>query len=178
MILSVLAKVVAVLLSLSLMCAVASAAGETNTPSVFAEFNTWMQQYLTATNANQRATLESPGAALALKRRAAMKELIQSNPRRALELAVPESKRQQLPAAITQQLEKHLRGRGDLLVLIADDFARGKSETHYTATLDGQTYRAFVFGKLANGASHRDMLIEGIVIEDLMAVREAPQPKS
>ena len=76
----------------------------------FADFRTWAAEF-----ADGKRTREE-GVELAQERRTALVDLISKDPRRALELAVPESLRRALPAAVQAELEERVNGRGDLLV--------------------------------------------------------------
>ena len=156
-----------------MMVVSASAAKKEERPMVFAEFVAWTERFLKAADPAARAALEKEGDALAAKRRVVMTNLMQSVPKQALELAVPNSLRRQLPASVAQHLEQRVSGRGDLMVLVMDDFDRGKSETHRTVMLGGQTYRAFVYGRRADQTSLQNIPLHGIVLGDLMAVHES-----
>src|SRR5688572_6660299 len=79
----------------------------------FARFKDWTERYLAAEPAS-RAGLLAEGVELATSRRAALKELIQSNPERALELTVPSGVRKQLPVEIASLLENQINARGKL----------------------------------------------------------------
>ena len=76
-------------------------------------FSDWTRRYLAATP-DQRDGLEAGGVALALARRPLFKQLIQDDPRRAYELAVPRVVRQELPPAIIAQLEKPVSATGEI----------------------------------------------------------------
>ncbi len=86
---------------------------------VFAGFREWTARFARAGTAAEKAALISEGLALAEERRNQMADLIDQNPRRALELAVPAAVRRQLPADIVAQLEEPVSGRGDLWVMAA-----------------------------------------------------------
>jgi hypothetical protein len=65
---------------------------------VFEEFRRWTESFLAA------GAEAEQGVELALQRRQEMLDLIDKNPRRALELAVPESVRRLLPAGVVALL--------------------------------------------------------------------------
>jgi hypothetical protein len=67
----------------------------------------------------QAASL-AEGLRSAEARRAALARLIETNPDRALALAVPDSVRRRLPAAVRAQLETPVSGTGDYLVMAVD----------------------------------------------------------
>ena len=108
---------------------------------VFEEFRRWTESFL-ASGADA-----VQGVELALQRRQELLDLIDKNPRRALELAVPESVRGRLPAGVVALLEQRVDARGDLLVQ-AETSATGGCEITRTATLqDGQVFEAHTYGR-------------------------------
>jgi len=135
------------------------------------EFADWQRRYSNAPPA-ERVKLAAAGEALARERRAALKALIQSDPQRALQLAVPPGTGRDWPPAVVQLLEQWVSGRGALGVIVADDFERKRSTTIRTVTLGGQSYRVFVYGRRLDQPSSRDEPLQGIVIDGLMAVAE------
>jgi hypothetical protein len=156
------------------LCFTAFAAEKEPHPAIFAEFQKWTERYLEASMPDIRSELEKEGQTLAAERRVLMTNLIQSVPQRALEFAMSSPLRRQLPASIARHLEQRISGRGDLTVLVMDDFARGKSETQRTVALNGRIYRAFVYGRRTNEVSRQNIPLHGIVLDDLMAVHESP----
>src|SRR6185436_14921953 len=73
-------------------------------------FHQWCETYVNAAPAD-RAALTAEGLALAQARRPAFKQLIQDNPRAAVEQMVSLRVRQQLPAEVKELLEERLNGR-------------------------------------------------------------------
>ena len=98
-------------------------------------FTAWLTDWRRASTDELSARAAS-GYQLALERRAALKYLIQTDPRSALELAVPVGLRAELPAEIQAQLEQRLDARGDLDVTVA--CIEGRSVTLRSATIAGQ----------------------------------------
>src|SRR5690606_327871 len=82
----------------------------------FAAFRAWVGKYNAAT-AQQKLSLEAEGARLATERRAALKELISRDPKRAIELSIGLHERPSLPTSVVQQMEEILQGRGDFGVM-------------------------------------------------------------
>jgi hypothetical protein len=94
--------------------------------------------------------MEADGIALARSRLSAMAELIQSNPQRALELAVPQSVRDRMPDAVKALLEQPVNTTGDLEVLAFRPMSEnqaGLTPVLRYAVIDGQRHQAFTFGK-------------------------------
>src|SRR5439155_9354777 len=83
----------------------------------FAWFADWTHRFRDAATAEEKAALEPEGVALAQARRDALAELIQSDPKRALELTVPFGVRQGLPAAVESLLEERISARADVMVI-------------------------------------------------------------
>lgn len=142
------------------------ASSTTNAPTEFDAFATWTKQFFSGTSS---ANLVQ-GQALAWKRHEAMRELIQTDPERALSLAVPYSWRRDLPAQITKYFEQQVDGRGALNVAIATDFNSSKVATYRFAKLDGKTYQAFVYGRRTAQRSQSNIPLHGIAIDGEMAV--------
>src|SRR5262249_53487791 len=71
----------------------------------FARFHDWAERYLQAPPGPDKAGLEIEGIELARKRQSELTALIQSDPQRALELAVPIRVRQGLSPALNALLE-------------------------------------------------------------------------
>lgn len=85
---------------------------EPKSESVFEEFRRWTEE-LPAAGVGEGL---QAGIRLAQQRRNELLRLIEKNPRRALELAVPHAVRQQLPEEIQSLLEERVDAQGDLLV--------------------------------------------------------------
>src|SRR5687768_13548845 len=69
------------------------------------QFTDWTQSFQTGAGADVAEGIE-----LAKARREWMAELIRTNPKRALEVAVPMAVRAQLPASVLEQLEERVSG--------------------------------------------------------------------
>ena len=136
----------------------------TNNP--VADFSRWAEQFLSG---NTTASL-AQGEALAWKRREAMLELIESDPERAIKLAVPYDWRAGLPSRITRHFESWVDGRGDLTVAVATDFDRGQTRVIREATVDGNQLKAFVYGKRNGQVSLTQIPLHGITLGGKMAV--------
>lgn len=143
-------------------------------PQPVLDFRRWMERFLLAGTLEQRDALAREGETMARKRRDAMTDLIKTNPRRALELAIAPEERQRLPDAIRQHIEQWVKGRGVFGVLVVDYFKEGKSETRREVVLDGKRYAAYVYGRRLQQSTQQDAPLQGIVLGELMAVREEP----
>ena len=142
----------------------------------FARFAEWTRRYLAA-NPAERQSLEAEGIRLAQERRLSLRTLIQSDPARALALAVPLGVRRALPGSIASLLEDRLTGRGSLDVFGA--LAEPGKENEVTptfrkATLDGQEYDAFVYGRRLGEPTRRDIPLNGIAVDQAFAINESP----
>src|ERR1051325_11335237 len=140
---------------------VASAQNATDTVQGFREtalsdearvgkFRDWMSRYQLTADPAAKGRLEAEGDVLAQERREVMARLIEQDPQRALQEAIPYRLRQQLPESITRHLEQTVSGRGTLGVLgvLPDPDSNEPSVGIVrTAHLNGQEYRAFVYGR-------------------------------
>ncbi|MEK7674237.1 MAG: hypothetical protein AAB676_00200 [Verrucomicrobiota bacterium] len=84
--------------------------------AVFARFAEWTRAYRQAVTPAARQALETEGVLLAQERRDELEDLIQTQPARALEWAVPFGVRRALPPPVTGLLETRVSGRGALAV--------------------------------------------------------------
>lgn len=147
----------------------------TEAQSVFTAFRDWTGRYLASDIATQ-AQLLAEGADLARARRTALKELIQTDPRSALTMAVPMSVRQRLPAEIVALLEERVNGHGELALNAVTPVAGTQvaEPTFRSALIGRQEYRAHVFGRRAAQASLTSASLVGIAIDRSLAVSESP----
>lgn len=107
---------------------------------MFARFAEWTSRFAGAATPQAREALAAEGVLLARARLTALAELIQSNPQRALELAVPMGRRGRLPTAVKALLEEPVNTRADLnvmCVLRAGEEHEHGVETIRTALLRG-----------------------------------------
>src|SRR5262249_32485360 len=111
----------------------------------YAQFADWTRRY-TAAAPKADAAMEAEGVQLARDRLSAMAEQIQSNPQRALEMAVPQSVRDQLPDSVKALLEQPVNTTGDLEVQAFLPVPGKEAELTPVlrfATIDGQRHQAF-----------------------------------
>jgi hypothetical protein len=143
---------------------------QTPPEDAFALFSEWAKRYV-ATGANP-----DDGARLAGIRRVELAKLIESDPQRALELAVPWSVRRQLPAAVQAQLETPISARGDLTILAAipaPGEPLGVPAVQRTATINGRDYNANVYGRRLGHPSRWNVPLHGIALGGQMAVGDS-----
>lgn len=136
--------------------------------TAFEEFRRWTEHF-----AASGADAEK-GVELALQRRSEMLDIIDKNPRRALELAVPESVRQRLPAGVVALLEQRIESRGDLLVQ-ATTSSDGGCQITRTATLrDGRVLDAHTFGRRGAMPTRDNIAIHGVALDGKLALADLP----
>ncbi|MCC7376554.1 MAG: PKD domain-containing protein [Verrucomicrobiales bacterium] len=115
------------------------------------------------------------GLRWAKQRRSELAELIASNPRRALQWAIPDRDRAQLPAAVQPLLEQRIEGRGDLEVLCAlpdpADDAPSPSLQRF-AVINGQRYRAYVTHPRLGLVSRRNIQLRGFALDDAIVLAD------
>lgn len=144
---------------------------------VLAGFDAWSQTYLQAT-ADERAGMIQEGARLARERRPVFKQLIQNDPRRALQEAVRPLVRQELPAEIVAELEKPVEDHSVMRVYQAgpESVANGEpSQLRYVETQHGETYQAYVFGRRAASVAWvMNLSAIGVEMDGQLALDERP----
>ncbi|HEX9048089.1 MAG TPA: Calx-beta domain-containing protein, partial [Verrucomicrobiae bacterium] len=141
-----------------------------NALAAFADFTRWAQLFT-----NHSANLVE-GQRLAWKRREAMAGLIQSDPKRALELAAPFALRQSLPPQITRFLEQPVDGRGNFIVLVAESTADDNTVLR-EVELNGTNYQAFTYGRRLTQRSRANIPLHGIALDGNLALSAEPLRK-
>jgi hypothetical protein len=142
----------------------------------FAQFADWAKRYLAARQ-SERAALEAEGVQLARARRTALRTLIQTDPARALALAIPAGVRRGLPDSVLALLENRVSARGSLDVFAALPEPGKENEVRTTfrvATLDGTEYDAYVYGRRLGEPTRRNVPLNGVALDNLLAVNESP----
>ena len=139
-----------------------------NPASAFDDFSSWVKLFT-----NSSASLVE-GERLAWKRREAMLDLIQNDPKKAIELSVSFKLRQTLPPQITKFFEQQVDGRGDFLLAVGTDFSSGNTTTYRQVQLGGNNYEAFVYGRRRSQVSQTAIPLHGIVLDGKIAVAAEP----
>jgi autotransporter-associated beta strand protein len=119
------------------------------------------------------ATL-AQGVELARERRAALKELIQTDPQAALERAMPYARRRQLPEEIGGLLEEPVSTTADLDVEQACGGPGGRSWRTHWLMLGDERVRVFTYGDRAEVMTKQKLSVHGIVIDEVMAMWDDP----
>src|SRR5581483_5071559 len=127
----------------------------------FEIFSDWTERYWSR---DPQVSL-AVGEALAWKRREAMRELIQTDPARALELAAPFRWRQELPAAITRHFEEAVDARGDLEVALALRTSGSAPGVYRRVTIGDRQFDAFVYGRRLAPRSQARIPLHGIALD-------------
>jgi len=144
----------------------------------FAAFKEWTQRYRQANTAEARAALEPEGARLARPRLTAMADLIQANPERAAQLAVPDSVRGALPAAVRTLLEEQINTTGDYEVVCVMPAPGQKTAAPIlrSARINGVTHRVYAYGRAIDYVTRRNMAMRGIAVPVSAASRPPVDP--
>ena len=140
--------------------------------SALSDFTVWAEGYSTNLSATSQTERLGEGESLSVRRRLALKHLIQTDPAKALQLALPQRLRDRMPLSVQQNLEAKVSGRGFLGVLSADDFDSGKCEFHREVRIDSRSFEAYVYGRRAFQMTHLSIFLHGIALDGLMAVHE------
>ena len=140
----------------------------------FAAFTDWSHRYASASDAAAKAALETEGVTLARARLIAMADLVQSDPRRALELAMPFAVRKAMPPNVRALLEEQINARGDLRVagvLPVDPSSRALPPVLRSATINGEEYRVYTFGRGNEFVTRDNVPLNGIAVPASAATR-------
>ena len=145
--------------------------------SSFLDFDRWSEEYLAASSDEARLALEREGDSLAQTRRRDLAQLIESDPERAIRLAVPLSVRHRLPPRISRHLEDRVSARAKYEVIgvlgIPDD-PMPRLTIERRVTVKDKTYRAFVYGRRLQQTTKESIPIHGVAVGDALAVHESP----
>ena len=144
-------------------------------PTVLDQFDNWRSRYGKA-SAEQQAVLVPEGVTLAQQRRVAMKDMLRLNPRYALERAIPAFESFHFPEAVAVSVERWVSGLGDIVMCPSNTPAAGISEDGLAReVLVGQeVFAGYVYGVRLVDQNFSKTPINGIVIDDQMAVAESP----
>ena len=137
------------------------------------QFNHWVNAYLSAP-VGEKGQLLAQGIPLAAARRNAMRQLIPSDPRRALENAVPVAVRQQLPPEVTALLEERVSAQGFFGVLAVAPGSDLPPIRREVRLASGQRYAAHVYGRRERQQTTERALVSGIAIDKALALDERP----
>ncbi|HJU55589.1 MAG TPA: hypothetical protein VJ715_13490, partial [Pyrinomonadaceae bacterium] len=143
---------------------------------VLEEFRQWAEQFKLG---GTIAASEQTGRELARRRREVMARLMDDDPRRAVEMAVPAGIRRKLPESVRREVEEEVSGYGDYLVLVSDEIDPRTSEfvrsrTERKVVLDGKTYEARVYGRKEAMTTKLNIPLRGVVMGDVIALAESP----
>lgn len=115
------------------------------------------------------------GVRLAQAHRGALKKIIITDPRTALEQAVPMVLRQQLPPQIVAQLEQRVSGKGAVQTYeFTPSDPSAPAEMRHTVTLGETVYRAHFYGRRASVESLPAATVNGVAVDGQLAVSESP----
>ena len=134
-----------------------------------AAFSRWADN---AVNSGKKT--DAQGVVLAKQRRAALVQMIKSDPAAVIAAAVPSRVRGQLPAQVVAQLETPVSGTGDLSILGALHAIGGPpvEPMRRSVTLNGQIYRASVYGRRKGQTSKQGIPLHGVVVDGILALHE------
>ncbi len=144
----------------------------------FSRFTDWANRYESAA-APAKATLESEGVVLARERLAALANLIEANPERALQLAVPAAVRGAMPGSVRALLEEPVNAVGDLAVMGTMPLPGQPAElpaVFRTATVNGELYHVFTHGQGLRYVTKNGVPLNGIAVPESAASRAVRNP--
>ncbi len=139
----------------------------------FAAFNDWWKK-VKNTGLDDPAMLVE-GVSLAQQRRREMVDLIESNPKRALELSATPDQYAEFPYAIRAEIEERISTKGDIEILGALP-AEGETVKPLIqhVVIGSRRLEAFLYGRRLGEPTRRQIALNGIVLDGLMAVDENP----
>lgn len=144
----------------------------------FAGFRAWAKEFAKAKTPDEKTALMAQGLELARQRRNELADLIDKDPKRALELAVPVAVRRSLPADIVALLEEKVSGRGDLFVVAAvavEGQKLGMRPVQRSVTMkDGREFEAYTYGLREQVPTRQNIAIQGIAVDGKLALTELP----
>ena len=119
------------------------------------------------------------GVALARERRETMKRLIETDPEKALRLAVSREARVGLPEEIVELLEVPVSDAGEFEKVVTCYTAglerpAGAPEFERFVTIEAKRYRAFTYGRRVGLQTKDRISVHGIAIDEVMAVSPDP----
>jgi hypothetical protein len=131
--------------------------------ALLAKFDDWAERYARA-DAEKRTTMIPEGKAIAQERRGVMTKLIKEDPRHAIEAADSLSPlaRRELPPEVAEEVETMVSAKGDLEVLGVTT-REGNSYRRF-ATIDGERFAAFTYGKRSNPIPETNAPLIGIFL--------------
>lgn len=137
-------------------------------------FKTWAVRYAQA-DAASRAAMLGEGLGLAQQRKSQMLKMIEAHPQAAIQQALPYAVRRELPAAFDSLVEKVVSGQGDLNVLGSTgrpSEAQPTSPIQRWVSLNGEKYRAFVYGSRLQGVTQKGTPLWGVALGGTVAVSD------
>jgi hypothetical protein len=144
-------------------------------PAAATEFLSWAEDY----KINSTPDILRQGMILAMERRETLKQLIKTNPERALQLAIPNDIRRTLPEEVTALLEVPISAGGEferIVTCYTSEFERpieAPIEERFV-TIGEQRYHAFTFGRRAEMQTKDRISLAGIAIDDALAFSPDP----
>ena len=145
---------------------------------IFTEFDAWVKHYLEGRFDGDMEQIAN-GERLAADRREVFKELIKLAPKQALEHAISSEIYNRLPSSINQYLERSFSANGDYLVYVLDevDHSTGKltgSRLERHVIIGNTRHEAFVYGRREEMTTKINIPLQGIILDDVIAVGENP----
>jgi hypothetical protein len=133
----------------------------------------WAKRYATKTGAVSGTRAVEEGIRLAKQRRAALGQLMESDPALALSAAIDGKLRSSLPAKVQAELEEPVNGMGDLLVFCAmpaTGGGHGSGGIQRSVQLNGHTYRAAVYGRRLEQTTKHGIPLHGIALDGVLVL--------
>jgi len=154
-------------------------------------FDSWAAAYLALTDPGARRAAVPAGLLTAAARRDVLRDLIASDPERALQHAVPWGVRSALPADVQALLEERVDGIGTYHALASLPLSSGsglaspaigpsasasgpQAATRREVAIDGRTYETFAYGRRLERGSQPRLAVHGIALDGRLALLDSP----
>lgn len=139
-------------------------------------FTDWWNRYSVA-EPGVRHWMEAEGVALAAARKPVMKDLIRSDPKAALESALPRRIHSRLPTEVAAHVEEPVSARGNFGVL-AQVGIPGEPEPeepiYRTVTIGDRVWKAYTFGDALDRKTLENIPLHGIALDGVFALDPDP----
>ena len=158
---------------------VANETSNADVSPVFDRFDNWLKARQSENFASVSNAQLEIGVKLAIEREQALKQLIETNPRLALEKSITAETLKLLPREIAAHTEKPISTYGDLMVYVVEDIDRETeqmtaSRVERFVVINEKRYEAFVYGRRETMTTKLNIPLQGIIIGDFIALDESP----
>lgn len=141
---------------------------------IFKTFETWLEVSHHISPLLLRPELKQWGIRLARDRKQALKQLIKTNPARALALGIPSPTLSTLPDYLQTHMEEWVSSEGAYHVSIAcgDEWPSDSTQIYRTFSDGSQSFQAFVGSKHQYWSSMEHVKVKGLAVDEILAISQ------